>query len=117
MERFVPNFAKNVNSLEISLLYNFVFNFAPLASGQVYNLGFNPLDITYANGIGQPTSGPPLPIVIPPPTQPSSPTSSGNDCQYMADVTVPDGSSFSTNQAFFKTWKVRNSGTKSWGNG
>jgi hypothetical protein len=33
---------------------------------------------------------------------------------YVADVTVPDGTHFDNNEAFTKTWQLRNSGTCDW---
>lgn len=35
---------------------------------------------------------------------------------YLADVTVPDGSSIIAGKSFKKTWRVRNSGTSTWQN-
>jgi hypothetical protein len=39
------------------------------------------------------------------------------DSQYVADVTIPDGTVMSPGQGFVKTWQVRNSGTCDWGAG
>lgn len=39
------------------------------------------------------------------------------DSQYVADVTVSDGTVMSQGQAFVKTWRVRNSGTCDWSAG
>lgn len=36
---------------------------------------------------------------------------------YIADVTVPDGTFMSPGQDFVKTWRVKNTGTVSWGAG
>jgi hypothetical protein len=36
---------------------------------------------------------------------------------YVADVTVPDGTSMSPGQDFLKTWKVKNTGSCPWGAG
>jgi hypothetical protein len=33
---------------------------------------------------------------------------------FVADVTVPDGTTFTAGQAFVKTWKLKNSGTNTW---
>jgi len=38
-----------------------------------------------------------------------------NAATFVADVTVPDGTRFLPGSAFYKTWRVRNSGTCSWG--
>ncbi len=37
-----------------------------------------------------------------------------NRAEFIADVTVPDGSDFTPGQAFVKTWRLRNSGTCTW---
>lgn len=34
--------------------------------------------------------------------------------EFVADVTVPDGSTFAPNERFTKTWRFRNSGTSTW---
>ncbi|MEJ5312229.1 MAG: NBR1-Ig-like domain-containing protein [Anaerolineae bacterium] len=36
---------------------------------------------------------------------------------YVADVTIPDNTKLEKNQAFIKTWRIRNSGTCTWGEG
>jgi hypothetical protein len=40
-----------------------------------------------------------------------------DNAAYVADVTVPDGTAFAANQAFTKVWRVRNTGTSTWGPG
>lgn len=37
--------------------------------------------------------------------------------RYVVDVTTPDGTVFSPGEAFTKTWRVRNGGTTTWGEG
>lgn len=44
-------------------------------------------------------------------TQPASPGERG---EYLADVTVPDGTVFFPNQQFQKTWRVKNTGQTTW---
>jgi hypothetical protein len=39
------------------------------------------------------------------------------DSQYVADMTIPDGTVMNPGQAFVKTWRVRNSGTCDWDEG
>ena len=61
----------------------------------------------------------PLPTIppsspIPPTFPPASPTSSCNAAQFVADVTIPDGTLLEPGEAFTKTWRVKNSGTCSW---
>jgi hypothetical protein len=63
-----------------------------------------------------PTQAPPTPI---PPTE--TPTGSGpGGCvlaeQFVADVTIPDGTVLAAGSPFVKTWRVRNSGTCPWEN-
>ncbi|MCZ2127075.1 MAG: hypothetical protein LC099_04785 [Anaerolineales bacterium] len=46
-----------------------------------------------------------------------TPAASAATCywaQYVADVTVPDGTNFSPNTAFKKTWRMKNIGTCAW---
>jgi hypothetical protein len=38
----------------------------------------------------------------------------GDNSQYVADVTIPDGTNFSSNESFVKTWRVQNTGTSTW---
>ena len=63
-----------------------------------------------------PTKAPPTPI---PPTE--TPTGSGpGGCtlseQFVADVTIPDGTVLAPGAPFVKTWRVRNTGTCNWEN-
>ncbi|HMV28995.1 MAG TPA: NBR1-Ig-like domain-containing protein, partial [Anaerolineales bacterium] len=37
-----------------------------------------------------------------------------NWAQFVADVTIPDGTSFAPNTAFKKTWRLKNIGTCAW---
>jgi hypothetical protein len=39
-----------------------------------------------------------------------------NQAQFIADVTVPDGTTFQPNSAFKKTWRLKNIGTCTWNN-
>lgn len=42
----------------------------------------------------------------------------GNDnAQFIADITVPDGTVFSPNNTFTKTWRIKNNGTSTWSTG
>jgi hypothetical protein len=40
-----------------------------------------------------------------------------NRAEFVSDVTVPDNTSFLPNTAFVKTWRLKNSGTCTWGSG
>ncbi len=69
-----------------------------------------------------PTAIPPTPAPTPPAT--SAPTGSGlagssctNRYAFVADVSVPDGTVIPGAQVFTKTWRIRNTGTCTWGDG
>jgi hypothetical protein len=55
------------------------------------------------------------------PTSTSTPTGTTVPCTdnaaYVADVTVPDGAVFNAGASISKAWRLRNSGTCSWGGG
>jgi hypothetical protein len=40
-----------------------------------------------------------------------------DDAVWVADVTVPDGTQMTPGQDFVKTWKIRNTGSCTWGTG
>jgi hypothetical protein len=79
-----------------------------------------------------PTSAPPsaVPATNPPPTSAATPTPAPtftsaptatqstvgcvDDGKYIADITIPDGTTFATPAAFTKTWRVQNIGTCAW---
>ncbi len=63
-----------------------------------------------------PTKAPPTPV---PPTE--TPTGSGpGGCiladQFIADVSIPDGTVLAAGSSFVKTWRVQNTGTCTWSN-
>lgn len=57
-------------------------------------------------------SDPPLPLCGGTPTLPTT-----DFATFLSDVTLPDGSVVSPGQALHKIWRVRNSGTSTWGPG
>lgn len=71
-----------------------------------------------------PTQTPPPPTVTldpatntPAPTATSVPSVAASYCDWVAfvkDVTVPDGTTFSSGEAFVKTWRLKNRGTCAW---
>ena len=76
-----------------------------------------------------PATVPPAPVTAPPaqpptatftsvpiPTLPPSatPTSNCNAMQFVADVTIPDGTIMTPGQNFTKTWRLKNVGTCTW---
>lgn len=46
-----------------------------------------------------------------------TPASLCDDYVYIADVTIPDGTSMTPGQEFVKTWKIKNNGDCTWGDG
>src|SRR5512138_2778546 len=58
---------------------------------------------------------PSTPTIAPATLQPpASATSICDAMQFVADVTIPDGTVMTPNQAFTKTWRVKNVGTCAW---
>jgi hypothetical protein len=75
------------------------------------------LQVVSSGGV-VPTDGPGT-VVPPEPTEtPPPPVTTEAGCtldsQYVADVTIPDGTVMSPGAGFVKTWKVKNSGTCDW---
>ncbi len=62
-------------------------------------------------------STPPPPGGTPTPTVTPSPVSSCDKAQFIADVTVPDGTLMYPGQVFDKTWRLKNIGTCTWTTG
>ena len=60
---------------------------------------------------GLPPTATTVPATIPPP---ATATSNCNVMQFVADVTVPDGTIMNPNQTFTKTWRLKNNGTCAW---
>lgn len=65
-----------------------------------------------------PTTAPPTEARVPPTVIPQSATSSGcvNAAEFVADMTIPDGSVLESDSSFAKTWRVKNTGTCAWDN-
>lgn len=65
-----------------------------------------------------PTSTPSPTDTLPPPTTvaPTLPagTTVSERVEFVADVTIPDGTVFAPNQSFTKTWRLRNVGVTTW---
>jgi hypothetical protein len=67
---------------------------------------------------------PTIPLINPAPTQanitPVAPVATvagpalAEKMEYVADITVPDGSSFPPNSPFVKTWRIKNAGSTTW---
>jgi hypothetical protein len=49
-----------------------------------------------------------------PPTSTPVPGGCADGMEFLADVTVPDGTIFGLNEPFIKTWRVRNAGSCNW---
>ena len=47
----------------------------------------------------------------------SAPPAPVDGSTFVSDVTVPDGTRVTAGQAFVKTWRLRNTGSSTWGNG
>ena len=45
------------------------------------------------------------------------PPPSNDDATFVSDITIPDGTVLSPGQSFTKIWRLRNSGTSTWGSG
>jgi len=65
---------------------------------------------------GTPGTPPPTVTGQPPTPTPQSPPNSCDRAQFIADVTVPDGTSFAPGFTFSKTWRLKNVGTCTWTN-
>jgi uncharacterized protein YkwD len=62
------------------------------------------------------TPVPPAAATLPPTLQPSPTSQAGctNRAEFVADVSVPDDTSFDASQSFTKTWRIKNTGTCTW---
>lgn len=77
---------------------------------------FNPFCVDPGQNGCQFANEPPPPTRPPDPDEPpSSPTT--DSATFIADITIPDGTVLSPNQSFVKTWRLRNTGTSTWGAG
>lgn len=54
---------------------------------------------------------------VAPPLEPTTAAGCTLGARWVADVTVPDNTTFAPNAPFVKTWRIRNSGTCAWGPG
>ncbi|MBI5825348.1 MAG: hypothetical protein HZB18_15070 [Chloroflexi bacterium] len=82
------------------------------------SLWVNPI-ISRPGGGTPPTVTPTVTGTPPTPTPTKSATPAPSTCdraQFVADVTVPDGTVFQPNVAFSKTWRLKNVGTCTWTN-
>ena len=73
----------------------------------------NPPTIPPTQTLGFPTSTLAVATTSAPPTNPP-PTQSCDLMQFIEDVTIPDGTILKPNEAFTKTWRLKNVGTCSW---
>lgn len=51
------------------------------------------------------------------PVEPSPTPITCDDADFVADVSVPDGTEMTPGQDFVKTWRIKNTGTCTWGSG
>lgn len=56
----------------------------------------------------------PLPTLPPPTLPPPTATPNCDNAQFIADVTIPDGTVLDPGETFTKTWRIKNIGTCSW---
>ena len=56
----------------------------------------------------------PGPIIAPAQGTPGVQAQPGDAAEFVADVTVPDGTRFNTNEPFIKTWRLKNTGSSTW---
>lgn len=81
-------------------------------------LWINPV-ISRSGGGTVPTITPTVTGTPPTATPSKTPTAAGactNLAQFIADVNVPDGTTFAANTPFLKTWRLKNIGTCTWTN-
>ncbi|MCS6994559.1 MAG: NBR1-Ig-like domain-containing protein [Anaerolineales bacterium] len=83
-------------------------------------LTMNALQTPQATLTSPPSATPPPPLpptfTNTPPSTPS-PTPICDLAQFVADVTVPDGTTFQPGETFVKTWRLKNIGVCTWTNG
>jgi len=53
----------------------------------------------------------------PPPSPTPQPPPTSDNATFISDITLPDGTIVSPGQSLTKTWRVKNTGTTTWGNG
>jgi hypothetical protein len=83
------------------------------------SLWVNPIISRPGGGTTPPTVTPTVTGTPPTPTPTKTGTVQPNACdraQFIADVTVPDGTSFAPGIGFSKTWRLKNIGTCTWSN-
>jgi hypothetical protein len=61
-----------------------------------------------------PAVSPTAVITAGPSPTPANPAGGTDRADFVSDVTVPDGTTFTAGQAFVKTWQLKNAGTNTW---
>ena len=86
------------------------------ASARTLEVGITPAGFTSTPGLPLPTAGgTTAPSATSAPiSQTPAPVSRCDAIQFLNDVTYPDGSLVTRNNAFVKTWRIKNIGTCSW---
>jgi hypothetical protein len=98
------------------------------ASGALFGIGASAdkpfwVDITVRGGSAATvtptiTGTPPTPTATSPgPTKSPTPNAGPDRATFIADISVPDGTAFGSSVAFHKTWRIKNTGTSTWGAG
>jgi hypothetical protein len=60
---------------------------------------------------------PPPPSVTPPPLSTPTPPASNDSATFLSDTTLPDGTVVSPSQSLTKIWRMKNTGSSTWGSG
>lgn len=66
---------------------------------------------------GAQTAGPTVEATVDIPLEASPTPITCDDADFVADVSVPDGTEMTPGQDFVKTWRIKNTGTCTWGSG
>ena len=75
------------------------------------------VEITVAGGSSATTPAPTVSGTPPAPTITPTPNTGADRATFVADVTVPDGTAFGPSKAVHKVWRIKNTGTSTWGSG
>ncbi len=105
----------NVDLTQIANIKNVKLVLTILATGPFEGdqpLWVNPRIVRASTGpVTTPTPGSPTSVV---PTSTPTSTSGCDRAQFIADVTIPDGTTFTPNTPFTKTWRLKNVGSCTW---
>ncbi len=83
---------------------------ANLTQSELFNPTAIPMQVTNTPSQVTPTLGSPATSIPPVATA----TQDCDDADFIADITIPDGTTLNKNESFTKTWRLKNTGTCSW---